>query len=148
MMEKTNKDKGMQILKFANLMRRELDMNNHRKCIKGIPMSNVKFILFLWHNQDKDIYQKTIEEAFSIRPSTVSRSLKALEEDGYITRTTMEHDSRLKKITLTTKAIEMHSNATDDMSELFRKMTINISNDEIQAFMKTLKKMCENLERN
>ena len=49
------------------------------------------------------VYQRDIEEQFHIRRSSVTALLKAMEQDGFITRTAVEQDARLKSLALTDK---------------------------------------------
>lgn len=110
-------------------------------------MPTAKFLAFLFENQDTDIFQKDIEEFFSLRPSTVSRSLKLLEEKGYIIRTSMDYDSRLKKITLAEKSKEVCRSFEMSMRAVFEEVTKNISEQDIDNFNLTLSKMIANLDK-
>lgn len=49
------------------------------------------------------VYQRDIEERFHIRRSSVTALLKAMEQDGFITRTAVKQDARLKSLALTDK---------------------------------------------
>ena len=55
---------------------------------------------FLYHAQ-RPVYQKDIESNFGIARSTVTNILQLMEKKGYLTRTTDEHDARLKRLELT-----------------------------------------------
>lgn len=72
--------------------------------------------------------QKQIAEKFGITPAAVARTLKGLESDGYIERTTIEKDGRSNKIIITEKGknivntsfVAFHdidSNTFEDFSE-------------------------------
>lgn len=137
---------GMEFITFANLIRREMDMCGSHQCLKGMKTPNAKFLGYLFQHRNKDVFQKDLEEAFSIRPSTVSRSLKNLEEQGYIVRTAASCDSRLKRITLTEKSEKISEFCNSVFAEILKKMTDNIPDAEIEALLKTMRKMKENLE--
>ena len=62
----------------------------------------LKFILL--ESAHKPIFQRDIEEAFQIRRSTVTGIIKLIEQKGYITRTSVESDARLKQLVPTEKA--------------------------------------------
>ena len=49
------------------------------------------------------IIQEDIEAHFDLKGATVTNMLKSLEKNGFIIRTPMENDARLKRITLTEK---------------------------------------------
>lgn len=62
----------------------------------------LKFILL--ESAHKPIFQRDIEEAFQIRRSTVTGIIKLIEQKGYLTRTSVESDARLKQLVPTEKA--------------------------------------------
>ncbi len=55
------------------------------------------------NRESTPVYQRDIEERFHIRRSSVTALLKAMEQDGFITRTPVERDARLKSLALTEK---------------------------------------------
>ncbi len=91
------KSMRFEIFTFMNLMKREMDASGEKCGMNMLTMANAKFIVYLSQNRDKDIYQKDLEETFMLRASTVSRSLKILEEQEFIIRSPSVYDSRLKK---------------------------------------------------
>ena len=56
---------------------------------------------YLYQNRDKEVFQRDIQEQFSIRRSTVTGILQLMEKNGLITRSSVERDARLKKLELT-----------------------------------------------
>ena len=62
---------------------------------------------FLYHAQ-RPVYQKDIESNFGIARSTVTNILQLMEKKGYLTRTTDEHDARLKRLDLTELGKKVH----------------------------------------
>lgn len=57
---------------------------------------------------DRNIFQKDIEQEFSISRATVSNLVQLVEKKGYISREAISEDARLKKLVLTNKGIEAH----------------------------------------
>ena len=53
--------------------------------------------------EGKAVYQRDIEDHFRIRPPSVTGLLKAMEQDGFILRTSAAQDARLKSLALTEK---------------------------------------------
>ena len=53
--------------------------------------------------EGKTVYQRDIEDHFRIRPPSVTALLKAMEQDGFIVRTSAAQDARLKSLALTEK---------------------------------------------
>ncbi len=104
-------------------------------------------IRYLYDNRNKDIFQRDIEKTFGIRRSTVTVMLGTMEKNGLITRTAVESDARLKKITPTDKALELHHKISDEIDGIEEIMTAGMSDEEIAAFIKTLEKIKSNLEK-
>lgn len=141
------KSMEMEMTTFINLIKRELDCSGRKTCFEAPVIPNAKFLVYLIHNQDRDVFQKDFEEAFSLRPSTISRSLRMLEEQGWIDRTVSPYDSRLKKITLTEKSLSLTDSFENALKNVFQKMMRDIPDDELESFFGTLSKMKANLEK-
>ena len=56
---------------------------------------------FLKDHADREVYQRDIEEAFSVSRATASNMLAVMERKGLIERAQVSHDARLKRLVLT-----------------------------------------------
>ena len=110
-----------------------------------VPPGQGMLIGFLMKNTDREIFQKDIEAEFDIARSTVTATLDSMERKGYITREAVERDARLKKITLTQKAVESHNRIVADLEQLERAMFKNISAEEADTLFAVMDKIKENL---
>ena len=70
---------------------------------------------FLKDHSDCEVYQKDIEEAFSISRATASNMLGVMERKGLIKRVAVSHDARLKRLVLTDKAAALLDGAERDI---------------------------------
>ena len=101
-------DIGFQIRTLSHLVKRTVDqaafdgVDDHPTGVQGW------IIGYLYRNRDKEVFQRDIQEQFSIRRSTVTGILQLMEKNGLITRSSVEQDARLKKLELTPRAIELH----------------------------------------
>lgn len=139
---------GDNFILFISYLSHELDELGNSNCKEGgLSASHAKIIVYLMLHENDEVYQKTIEEAFGLRASTVSRSLKSLEEAGYISRTVSNYDSRLKRLALTEKTERMRSSFSTALENLFEKMTAGIPDEEINGFFEVLDKMKKNVEK-
>ena len=73
---------------------------------------------FLKDHSDCEVYQKDIEEAFSISRATASNMLGVMERKGLIKRVAVSHDARLKRLVLTDKAAALLDGAERDIQEM------------------------------
>ncbi|HJJ83176.1 MAG TPA: MarR family transcriptional regulator, partial [Methanocorpusculum sp.] len=95
--------------------------------------------------EESDIFQKDIEQTFTLRRSTVSGVLSSMEEAGLIIRERGESDARLRKITATEKGKKQHSLIKSELSAIEYQITAGLSDEEITAFLHTAEKIKRNL---
>ena len=103
-------------------------------------------LLHLAHNTDRDIFQRDLEEVFSVRRSTMSAILLRMEEKGLLTRTSVGHDARLKKITLTEKGERLHKQMERSVDAMEEKLIVGLSHEEQTLLFALLEKVRWNLE--
>lgn len=127
--------------KLSNKLRRKLDMFSSRKEFSGSQGRTLHFLLA----QTEDIFQKDIEEEYSIRPSTATELLKQMEKNGLLTREPVSYDNRLKKIVLTDKALLYKKQVVDDLTRLEETLIKDISEDKMEVFFEVIEKMMDNL---
>ena len=84
--------------------------------------------------------------AFSIRRSTVSRTIKLMEKKGLIKRESVDYDARLKKIVLTEKAMEINELIENDMRTMGEKFADNLTDEEVEQFSCIITKIRKNFE--
>ena len=105
------------------------------------------FILqYLSQNTGKEIYQKDIEELFSIKRSTANQMLRTLENRGYISRVASKNDSRKNIIALTKEGMVASEHLTQHMYQFMKKLHGDIDTEELEQFEATLKKLWHNIE--
>ena len=135
------KDAGCYISKLSNKVRRHLDTFAANSALSGAQGRVLHFLLA----QTEAIFQKDIEEEFGMRASTVSELLKQMEKNGFIERKQMPYDGRLKQIIVTEKGLCYKAQVITDLATLEKKITKDISTDELELFFKVAEKMMRNL---
>ena len=135
---------GFQIRAVSNLIKRKL-YETHPDGQPLLTDLQGRILGFLYHNQDREIYQKDLEAAFCIRSSTASRLLKRLEDQGLIARFMGDKDARLKRITATPKAVALTQEAERRIAATEAALTRGISREEIECFLATVEKLKANL---
>lgn len=129
------------VSKLSNKLRRKLDMLSSREEFSGSQGRTLHFLL----SQTGDVFQKDIEEEYSIRPSTATELLKQMEKNGLIVREPVAYDNRLKKIVVTDKALMYKQQVVDDLTALDETLVKGISEADLQVFFKVIEKMMDNL---
>ena len=101
---------------------------------------------FLMDNVERDIFQKDIEAHFDLKGATVTNMLKSLEKNGFIIRTPMENDARLKRITLTEKAYEREEKIRDNIRTIEGAMKKGFTDEEYRQLFSYIDRVIENME--
>ena len=103
-------------------------------------------MFYLYKNRENDIYQKDIEDAFSIRRSTATGVLQRMEKNGLIIRSSCSFDARLKTISLTDKSRALLKRIDESLDETETIVRKDISQSDLDIFFKVVKKMIKNME--
>ncbi len=143
---------GFQIRTLSKLIKRQTD----RLAFQGAenPENGEKpgsgfhgwIIGYLYHHREQDIFQRDLQEAFSIRRSTVTGLLQLMEKKGLVTRSSVESDARLKKITLTPKAVALHESIMNGIQKTEESISRGLSEEEKRTFLEICGKIRANLE--
>ncbi len=134
--------KTLDNLFFRNMFAYE----TRQKGVDEITVMHGWILGFLYENREKNIFQKDIEIEFSIARSTVTSIVKLMEKKGYILRESVEADARLKRLVLTERGKQIHEQHISYIDMLEEQCKRNISQEEIEIFLKIAGKLKQNLE--
>lgn len=112
----------------------------------GISTIQAKILGFICNNSSKiDIFQKTIEEEFDIRRSSVTSVLTLMEKNDLIKRVSVSEDARLKKIIITDKGLEVHKLVYKEIEKIENIIENTLTEDELESFINTLEKLTKKI---
>ena len=100
---------------------------------------------YLREHEGENIFQKDLEEAFSITGATATNILKVMEKEGLVTRVPMPQDGRLKKLKLTEKGYSIDENARANVHRLEEGMKKGFTEEELTTFRTYLDRMTQNI---
>lgn len=143
-----NRKIGFEIHRSSRLVKRYLDKDATKTYVDRMTGTHGWVIGYFYHNRHRDMFQKDFEQEFNIRRSTASNILSLIEKNGLIIRESVPYDARLKKITLTQKAIDIQHIIENTFDKLEENMKKGISDEELEIFFKVIDKINENIERN
>ena len=138
---------GMELRALHNLMKRRAEASPVRSDIDALTGTHGYVLGFLAHHRDREQYQRDIEQAFSIRPSTATVILQHMEQNGLITREPAAHDARLKRIVLTEKALALHRRIEAEHNETERLLREGLTDEELEIFFRVTDKLKATLDR-
>lgn len=142
-----NPSADMVIRSLSNLIRRHVDNSGVRAEMESVTGTNGWVIIYLSHHPDDDVYQRDLEQIFSVRRSTMSNILALMEKKELIRRESVSHDARLKKLILTEKAQNLCRSMEADRANTEAIITEGITPEEMEVFFDITRRMRENLER-
>lgn len=129
------------VSKLSNKLRRRIDAFSTRGKMSG---SQGKALHFLLAQQD-DVFQKDIEDEFSLRPSSATELLKAMEREGLIRREPLPRDARRKRIVVTDKALAYKQAVMADILGLEAELTRDIPPEDLEVFFRVMEQMLRNM---
>ena len=143
-----NRKVGFELSRTSRLIKRYMDNDATKLYIDKMTGTHGWAIGYFYHNRHRDIFQKDFEQEFNIRRSTASNILALIEKNGLITRESVPYDARLKKITLTDKAINIQHIVDSAFGKLEDTIKEGITEEELLVFYRVLDKINSNIERN
>lgn len=136
-----------EVKSLANLIKRRVESSSTLKDANRLTGMHGWVIGFLYENSDKgDIFQRDLEEKFTIRRSTATEILQLMEKNGLIIREPVDYDARLKKLVLTPRAIAIHKSISKEIMEIEEQLSKGLTDEERINFLSTLKKIKKNVE--
>lgn len=136
---------GLEIKTLSNLIRRYVENSDTKKYVDKLTGTHSWIIGYLYDNREKDIFQRDLENEFSIRRSTATGILQLMEKNELIIRSPVDYDARLKKLTLTPRAIEIHKIVAEDIKRIEAQLSKGLTEEEIKAFLTVVSKIKDNI---
>ncbi|MBS4961125.1 MAG: MarR family transcriptional regulator [Clostridiales bacterium] len=125
---------GYEIKTLDHLLIKQLISVCGRQGIDEVTVMNSWIIGYLYENQRKEIFQKDLEQEFSISKSTVTGILQLMEKKGYIIRQSVPYDARLKKLMLTEKGLAMRGKTQKIINQLEERLMMSVKPEEMEVF--------------
>lgn len=126
-------------------IKKKIEGNIKKLGLDETTATNGWILKYLSDNKENMVYQKDIEKQFHIGRSTVTAILKVMEKNGYIRRSSVENDARLKRVTLLPKGEEVNQFISNAIFDTNATVTESITREEEEVLHKILKKIRENL---
>lgn len=98
---------------------------------------------YLYRNQEQNIFQRDVETEFKISRSTTSSMLTLMEKKGLVIRQSVPGDARLKKLSLTERAKQLHLQHMDKIHEVDAAINSAITEEEKQELIRILGKLTD-----
>ena len=136
---------GHELRALNNLVMRFMKNYSHKKSVDNMTGTNAWIIGYIAENSDRNVYQRDLEEEFSITRSTASKVVNLMVKKGLIERQGVPHDARLKKLVLTDDAIKISKLMEEDGKNLEKKLTEGFTEEELCDLYSFFDRMKKNM---
>lgn len=140
-------DIGLLLMRTATMIRRRADANTYMGQLHKITGANGWILKYLDDREvdGEAVYQKDIEERFSVTRSTVSKVIKGMEAKGLLRREAVSSDARLKRLVLTDEGRKISRQALKERIMLEERIKSGMSEEEVETLYHLLLKIADNL---
>ncbi len=101
-------------------------------------------ILYDYAQAGQDVFQRDLEREFSIRRSTATGLLQLMEKKGLIVREAVPYDARLKRLRLTSAAVQLNDEIRRGLHEMEVQLARGLSGEEIAELHRLLDIVAKN----
>lgn len=119
------------------------DNYNKITCPTPTQMQIIGYII----NNDKDVYQKDLEDVLNLRRATVSGVLQTMEKNDLIKREISVDDARSRKVILNDKARVIYRKNKERLDNIENIIKKGINDEELIIFSNVIDKMKINLKK-
>ena len=146
-MEYVSVDK--EICCVANLIRKEFDNLVFGSVYSEdrITRMNIWIIDYIYDKRGEDVFQKDIERKMSITRSTASKIIDLMVQKKLVERSAVEYDARLKRLTLTPKALKLRDEMEKNSKKVYEKVMAGFSEEEEQLLLSYILRIKGNMDR-
>lgn len=143
---------GFELITLGHLLKRERDRSNddikNRVLGEGnnVMCTDLGIIGFLADNKEKEVYQKDIEQFFSLTAPSVSNKLRDLAKKDLVTREYSKVDTRLKQVLMTDKAEAIDIKMRDEIENFENRLDSLITTEEKEQLLSILTKIKTDFE--
>ena len=145
-MEYVSVDK--EICCVANLIRKEFDnlVFGSVYSEERITRMNIWIIDYIYDKKGEDVFQKDIERKMSITRSTASKIIDLMLQKKLVERSAVGYDARLKKLTLTPKALKLRDEMEKNSKKVYEKVMAGFSEEEEQLLLSYILRIKGNMD--
>lgn len=135
---------GLEVRTLSNLIYNKL--NQMTVETERLTIHQCWILQYLTENVGKEIYQRDIEQLFSIKRSTANQMLRTMETRGYIKRTLSDEDARRNVLSITDEGIAACKHVVERLYQFMLKLHGDIPRTELEQFQTTMRKLWKNIE--
>ncbi len=138
------KDCGLYINILSHKLKKRMNANMQSLGLTGLQCRVMHYILVKY--ADGPIYQRDVENKFSLSRSTATGILQLMEKNDLILKKSVTSDGRLKSLIPTKKAAHLDEQIGESLRQTEQLLTRGLSNKQLSMFLETVSHMSANLD--
>lgn len=117
--------------------------------LKDLNITSGEYIYLIKLYENKELTQEDLAEIYYIDKAAITRSIRSLEDKGYIKRIKNQRDKRSYKIQVTEKALKIKHRIYNALKSWDELISLDVNDDELKMVSNILKNMSiKTLDRN
>lgn len=117
--------------------------------LKDLDITSGEYIYLIKLYENKELTQEDLAEIYYINKAAITRSIRSLEDKGYIKRIKNQRDKRSYRIQVTEKALKVKHRIYNALKSWDELISPNVNDDELEVLSNILKNMSiKSLDRN
>lgn len=137
------KNCGMWINVLSHKVKKYVNAQLSEIGITGVQGMVLHYVIL--HNATGAVFQKDVEDAFSLNCSTATGILQLLEKGGFLRREPVAYDARLKRLIPTEKASHLDARMEEYLRQMEQRLTRGLTAEQLTQFKETAACMSANL---
>lgn len=119
--------------------------DNFNDKLMALGSTRVQWIALFYLGKDSELSQKELAKLMNIKGSTVARLVDRLEIGGYVKRKKDIKDRRITNLELTYEGKKLRESLLPEGEKFSKLIARNITEEEMETFIKVLRIMAENI---
>ncbi len=108
-----------------------------------IPPSQVELLFAIHTNQPVSF--KRLAQVLSLTPGAISQQAEGLEQNGYITRTSDEHDRRVQCLNVSKRGSKLLHSIEKRREQMMESLIAGLSDEELAVWVRVQNKIMRHL---
>lgn len=109
--------------------------------LKDLGITSAEYIYLIKLYENKELTQENLAEIYYIDKAAITRSIKSLEDKGYIMRIKNERDKRSYRIQVTEKALKTKHRIYDALKSWDDLISLDVSDEELKMVSHIIRTM-------
>lgn len=109
--------------------------------LKDLNITSGEYIYLIKLYENKELTQEDLAEIYYIDKAAITRSMRSLEDKGYIKRIKNQRDKRSYRIQVTEKALEVEHRIYNALRSWDDLISLDVNDDELKMLSNILRNM-------